>query len=522
MGRKIAIFILSFAFILVSSAVVFGQYTPTIGEYQLGLTKNGEVYTYVGNDGGYVLTKTTLSKIKQGGGGQYTTCYLDSTGRFFVLNGNSTTVSEHSTTTTADTLRPDDIDGFWRSYFALKDGEIWYLPRLEDEMKQNGDATSSTWMKLTQPSGGRTITKMVSGATTGFSLAFLIVLCSDGTVWQYTRASTTPTQLTWPTGNTNAIDIAQMGGVATLIVTPTGAHTRGYLASMLGGSDLSQAGSFVDVSANFAAAARPWKQVAGAYYWLHVVDANNELYSIGNNMQGVFGTGDMYPSWRTYWYSGSPSAYIWSWANGERVTNTLTKVQGAKVKRVVTHNAIAPYVWAEDMGGNWYTWGRNKGPILGNGIVLTVADQAARSEYYNVPAPRKVDPFANPTFGPQASVDTAALRLPIANAGIDQYLTSGTASTTLYGNGSHQQQPGQTTTVTMSYSWTKVSGPSCTITSPTSQSTGVTGMSAGTYVFRNTVTSSHGSDYQDVTVTIPAAEETPSCNCIIGTSIITN
>ncbi len=172
---------------------------------------------------------------------------------------------------------------------------------------------------------------------------------------------------------------------------------------------------------------------------------------------------------------------------------------GAKVSNIVTHNAIAPYIYVQDLAGKWYSSGRNKAPALQNGVRMLVDDEANFSEFYNIPGFRNIYPRTQ-TWTVMSAVDTAALRAPIANAGIDQYIN--TSTTTLYGNASHQQQPGQSTTVTMSYAWTKVSGPSCTITSPSSQSTTVTGLSSGTYVFRNTVTSSHGSDYDEVLVQV--------------------
>lgn len=475
----------------------YGQDTVAIGEYQWGIIKDGEVWTPVGGDGGYTITKTSLTKIKQGDGAQYTTIWLDSTGRVFILNGNSTTVTERSLTTANDTLRPDKVYGYWRAYFALKDGEIWYLAPLEDELLQNGGDTTTKWMKLTQPSGGKTITKIVSGATTGFSITSVMALCSDSTVFEYSRASTTPTQLTWTGGNSNAIDIAVVGAVARLIITPTEVHTKGFYASIVGGTN--GGGSFEDVSDFFAAPVRPWRKIVTTYNSVHIIDANWDMWAGGNNMQGILGTGDQHPSWRTYWYGGNPSPYLWSWANGERHT-AMTKIQGAKVTDIVAHNTVVSYVWTRDAAGNWYTHGRNKAQALANGLSLTIADQAAHSEWLNIPAPRNVYPLALSPYSPISSVDTAANRLPIANAGINQYID--TTATTLYGNGSHQQQPTTSTTVTMTYAWTQISGAACTITSPTSQSTTVTGLTDGDYVFRNTVTSSHGSDYDEVLVQV--------------------
>lgn len=89
---------------------------------------------------------------------------------------------------------------------------------------------------------------------------------------------------------------------------------------------------------------------------------------------------------------------------------------------------------------------------------------------------------------------------PTASAGADQYLTQPTNSTTLTGVGSDVDG------TISSYAWTKLSGPSCTIVSPSSATTSVTGMnSAGTYVFQLTVTDNGGATGIDqMTVVINA------------------
>lgn len=90
---------------------------------------------------------------------------------------------------------------------------------------------------------------------------------------------------------------------------------------------------------------------------------------------------------------------------------------------------------------------------------------------------------------------------PTVNAGTDQTITLPTSSVTL--TGSATPAPGTTITT---YAWTKVSGGSATITSASSASTTVTGLTEGSYVFRLTVTnnlSQSGSD--DIAVTVNAA-----------------
>jgi predicted peptidase len=88
---------------------------------------------------------------------------------------------------------------------------------------------------------------------------------------------------------------------------------------------------------------------------------------------------------------------------------------------------------------------------------------------------------------------------PTANAGSDKTIHTPASSTTLAGSGS---DPDGTIST---YAWTKVSGGSATIASPSSATTAINGLVAGTYVFRLTVTDNRGgSDTDDVTVIVNA------------------
>jgi predicted esterase len=85
--------------------------------------------------------------------------------------------------------------------------------------------------------------------------------------------------------------------------------------------------------------------------------------------------------------------------------------------------------------------------------------------------------------------------LPSAAAGADKSYSS---TTTIYLSGSGSDSDGTIS----AYRWTKISGPSATITNPSSESTSVT-VGSGTYIFRLTVTDNGGatdSDYIKVTV----------------------
>lgn len=100
---------------------------------------------------------------------------------------------------------------------------------------------------------------------------------------------------------------------------------------------------------------------------------------------------------------------------------------------------------------------------------------------------------------------------PIANAGPDQNITLPTSSVTLTAAAS-------TGTIT-SYAWTKVSGPNTpTITSPTTVTTSVTGLIAGTYIFQIALNPGAVSTDQVTVVVNPAGSLISITTTIIPTS----
>lgn len=101
----------------------------------------------------------------------------------------------------------------------------------------------------------------------------------------------------------------------------------------------------------------------------------------------------------------------------------------------------------------------------------------------------------------------AANQLPTANAGSNKTLQLPTNSTTLSGSGTDPD--GSITT----YLWTKQSGPAATLTNINTPTLQLTGLVAGTYVFRLTVTDNNSaSAFAEATVTVSAANQAPTAN----------
>lgn len=103
---------------------------------------------------------------------------------------------------------------------------------------------------------------------------------------------------------------------------------------------------------------------------------------------------------------------------------------------------------------------------------------------------------------------------PVANAGTDQTIQLPVSFTALNGSGI------DTDGSIAGYAWTKVSGPAASIVSPTSASTTVASMTAGTYVFQLTVTDNEGGTGTDqVTVLVKNANLPPVSNAGVNKTI---
>lgn len=127
---------------------------------------------------------------------------------------------------------------------------------------------------------------------------------------------------------------------------------------------------------------------------------------------------------------------------------------------------------------------------------LTVTDNNGASHSDNIVVVVNPDPTAGQQFPNMP---------PVANAGSDRTITLPTNSVSLSGSGS--KDPDGTIT---KYSWTKVSSLSATISSPSSSSTTVSGLVAGTHTFRLTVTDDDGATHSDdVKVTVNATANIP-------------
>ena len=109
----------------------------------------------------------------------------------------------------------------------------------------------------------------------------------------------------------------------------------------------------------------------------------------------------------------------------------------------------------------------------------------------------------------------AANQIPVANAGTDQVITLPTSTVTLDGSKSADADGS-----IASYSWIKVSGTGGTLTNATTSKATASGLQAGSYTFKLTVTDNKGATASDtVAVTVNAANQPPVANAGIDQAI---
>jgi ribosomal protein L14 len=514
--------------LLFISQFSFGQTMVDVatGEYSVQWVKSdGTVWApYASNyDVTYTPTKIAgLSGIVEADGGQYTSVFRGSDGKAYSARGGAITSTAYPVDNTGAPFTCDKIYAMWRMVIAIKNGEVWYWSAEqaspEDMLLQFGTLSTpvSAPRKLIQPVG-KTIVKCLFGSNISpYTNAKLWGIASDGTIWQWDQTHTTPFQVTgkpgFPQTWTGKVVDAIIAADVNMVVTSTNeVWCWGYNGTNYGGRSDWQGLPMTNIAPLMTTAgiAFPLKQIIANFVCVQVIDANNNKFGIGNQQSGSLGSGYMSPSFRTNWNGSSSNVYAYDFLPAHGLQSTWMQLPG-KWKSLKSNTSFVFYSYGQDMAGNWYSYGRGKGQVLGNGVAWKVADQVIYPDWRDIPAPRLVTPLTT-TWIVEAPVNTAANRNPIANAGINQYLNAGVTSTTLYGSGSHQQQPTNVTTITMSNQWTMRSGPNTpTITTPTSQNTTVTGMTGGTYIFRNTVTNSLGvTDYQDVTVVIGTAGNIP-------------
>jgi len=245
----------------------------------------------------------------------------------------------------------------------------------------------------------------------------------------------------------------------------------------------------------------------------HITDSAGNMYGTGMNVMGEVGIGS--EAVNSYYYVNYPTGlYGWDGVGGEYPVTGMQQIGiGTHWVHLYSNKFFTYYKFATDDKDSLHSWGRNKTEVQPFGLAMNIS--------FNDLVPNALD-VLTPTMGsPFAINSTKSLRWvsPAPSAGSNQTINS--TSTTLTAGGHSAlliNVANSTDTVGypyVSYAWSYESGPvTPTIVSPSSKSTGVSGMTAnGVYTFHLTETNSNtGQDTANVKVTV----NNIACNCILS------
>ncbi len=446
-------------------------------------TEEGKLFVtaYTGNR--YQPVKYNITAVKAVDGAQYTNIVLDSTGNVFIVgiyqNGVPYAKQVKKDAYGNDFTGNTKVYGWYQTYLSIKKDSLFIWG--EDLLWMNNGVGIEVPVLLPQPIG-KQIKKIV---TLTMGEPSFLALATDGSVWIYKKKAIQPVRVKL---NAAARDIAGIGAACYVVETANDLLAWGYLGSYLGTTDLGTQPVSIKKWWTAAGCTFPSKELVGNYNTLHIIDANDHLFGAGENVQGEIGNGIEHPNWK----GNTPMPYAWTWKHNEMISKPV-QIHG-KFKNLNTSNTITFYFYVQDMGDQWYSWGRNKARSLGNGVSLSVLDEAKYPNALDVPAPKKVSPLSV-KWKIHERITDKYQPLPIAHSGIDQYIKE--PFTTLSGKFSSAQGSRITT-----YKWEKISGDGSLI-APDQMITKVTGLSKGEHFFKLTVTDEKGAiAFDDVKVVV--------------------
>jgi alpha-tubulin suppressor-like RCC1 family protein len=561
-ARILSLSMLLFAFHLPSA---FAQYTPKYivgtAEYDCYVINSSTHHLYDVAGGTPYLIANQPAVVTQAAGALHHACVLDNAGNCYCWGDNAN--GEIGNGTTSATLVPamskvaTDSAGnsftnvvqiapggssFGYLTAALKsDGTVWIWGATGGGNRGNGTqgSTNTRPVQVKFPAG--TVIKKIQIDM------LCIALDANGNVWTwggndgyvapYVLAQatlspdpTTPHKISLPSP---AKDISGGNLWNYALLTNGSLYGWGYYTSYLGiGSSgfKSQAGAQVTpvlldgqlglphpVASIYTNSAASYAILTDSTIWAW---GDAAVGSIGNGMELDFSKYTTNPSPS----GGTPNPYNWDWGPGELMVQKPVQIAKGlhSFTNLWTSGSDVFYCYAEDLNGNLYSWGRNKGGVVGNGEIGAGVSGYITAFYPNswdVPWVTAVNPFApakssqttspycllNPATSPCNSFSIPVTSAPAVSAGANQAIagTTATLNGTATGNGGSSINY---------YLWTQVSGPNTPLiilnTGPVAQ---LTGLVTGTYVFQLKATDNNWrSNSATVTITVGQGATAPA------------
>ena len=386
---------------------------------------------------------------------------------------------------------------------ALKsDGTVWIWGKTGGGFRANGQygQPNPRPVQITIPEHKK-IVKIIAAE-------IVLALASDGTVWSWGGDNRkfmlgtsgidfrTPGRVLLPQP---AKDIAGASYVSYALGVNGKLYGWGYAGSYMGIGTTGYAGNTPvllpkDLSTDLNLP-HPVVSVTTNSVSTHVILSDSTLWGWGDNATGAVGNGEELN------YANHIPPYAWDFGPAQLLVQK--PVHLAPGVHNFTHifggSTYIFYTYAETATGQLYSWGRNKGGVLGNGVIG--ASSQIMSIYptsWDVPAVTAVDPFAlteavlstspycllHPEGSPCNEYKIPANKSPVANAGADREISLPVNSVTLDGSASRDPDG-----KLVYYKWSKTSGPAGgKIITFANVSTAITGLTPGVYVFTLKVT----------------------------------
>jgi len=403
------------------------------------------------------------------------------------------------------------IDAYGDAALTIRsDSSVWFFGKDAYSLFYSGGSllnmTGTTMAPMRLSPVGMKFKKVLFGG------AGILGLTTSGQVYQWSPGgSRTPTLIATPRPATD-IFISHVSVLGCIV--PDAGETSGMGYPYIWGSNSSMWGGTnsttpVSVKSLWKMTA-PIKEISVDWNTIHYIDSLGNMYGGGFNSFGEVGNGVEFIG--KYNYPGWPN-YGWSFTDFENPSGIPAQIgKGVKWKHIYSNNWFAFYKYAMDANDSIYSWGRNKGGVLGNGLWNGYNNSDLHPNELDVLKPTMVHPLT-------AMFTEYGFIAPSISVGAKQTISTSTATlkgvvTPLLAIAVKRPSPNGIDTAgykIVSYQWTKVSGPaSGTITSPTAATTTVTNLSAGTYVFNLLATDNNtgtisANDTIVVTSTAPGA-----------------
>jgi len=279
------------------------------------------------------------------------------------------------------------------------DGTVWIWGRTTEGMRGNGQSgqINTRPVQVDLPKGKK-IVKVVAGC-------IAIALASDGTVWTWggnhfkellgtnTADYTHPHQVPLPQ---RAKDIAGGNYFSYALGVDGTLYGWGFYTSYMciGKHGYARQEPPPVVPSNLTRELNlphPIASVVTNSVSTHVILTDGTLWGWGDNASGCVGNGQELD------YASHQPPYSWDWGPGQLLVEKPVRLAPGvnNFIRVFGGGSAVFYSYAETATGQLYSWGRNKGAVLGNGIVGASPDIIALyPNSWDVTEVTAVDPFA--------------------------------------------------------------------------------------------------------------------------------